>query len=149
MIRYPTRALPSLAAFAAVLACSRSRPEPPAPEAAPPPPAGTTVTTDDPARQGATTLDQLLQGRLSGVTVTSAAGGGIIVRMVGPTSFYSGQEPLFVIDGVPTDVIQGRLNFLSPRDVEYIRAYKDPIHTSLWGVRGANGVIEIKTKGSR
>jgi TonB-dependent starch-binding outer membrane protein SusC len=148
MNRYPTRVLPSLAAVFALLGCGHPHPQAPVAQAAPPLPPGSTVTTDDPARAEASTLDQLLQGRLTGVSVTAAAGGGIIVRMTGPTSFYSGQEPLFVIDGVPTDVTQGRLNFLNPRDIEYIRAYKDPTHTSLYGVRGANGVIEIKTKGS-
>jgi TonB-dependent SusC/RagA subfamily outer membrane receptor len=148
MTRYPTRILPSLAALTALLACGHSIPEVPAPKAAPPLPSGSTVTTNEPARAGATSIDQLLQGRLSGVTVTSAGSGGIIVRMTGPTSFYSDQEPLFVIDGIPTDVTQGRLSYLDPHDIEYIRAYKDPSHTSLYGVRGANGVIEIKTKGS-
>jgi iron complex outermembrane receptor protein len=148
MIWYPTRVLPSLAGLTAVLACGHSRPGAPAPQAEPPPPAGSTVTTSEPARQGAASIEQLLVGRLSGVTVTAAPGGGIIVRMNGPTSFYSGQEPLFVIDGMPVDATQGRLGFLDPHDIESIRAYKDPSHTSLYGVRGANGVIEIKTKGS-
>lgn len=148
MARYPTLALPSFVVLTTILACGHARPQAPGPEAAAPPPPGTTVTSDDLARQGASSLDQMLQGKLSGVTVTSAAGGGIVVRMVGPTSFYSGQEPLFVIDGIPTDVTQGRLNFIDPHDIEYIRAYKDPSHTSLYGVRGANGVIEVKTKGS-
>ena len=148
MARYPTLVLPSFAVLTTIIACGHAHSQAPAPDAAAPPPAGTTVTSDDPARRGAASIDQMLEGKLSGVTVTSAAGGGIIVRMVGPTSFYSGQEPLFVIDGVPTDVTQGRLNFIDPHDIEYIRAYKDPTHTSLYGVRGANGVIEVKTKGS-
>ena len=72
----------------------------------------------------------------------------MVVRMFGPTSFYSGQEPLFVIDGVPTDVAKGRLAWLDPHDVESITALKDPSSTAQYGVRGANGVIVIKTKGS-
>src|SRR4029077_762802 len=72
-----------------------------------------------------------------------------VVRMFGPTSFYSGQEPLFVIDGVPaSNVIQGRLSWLDPHDVESITALRDPASTAQYGVRGANGVIVIKTKGS-
>ncbi|HLZ45691.1 MAG TPA: TonB-dependent receptor plug domain-containing protein [Gemmatimonadales bacterium] len=148
MARYPTRVLSSLAALITVIACAHRPGQAPAPQAEAQPSPGSTVTTDDPARRGATSIDQLLAGKLTGVTVTEAGGGGIVVRMVGPTSFFSGQEPLFVIDGVPTDVTQGRLNFIDPHDIEYIRAYKDPIHTSMYGVRGANGVIEIKTKGS-
>lgn len=117
------------------------------PRPVPPPADPTTVSTDEPARQGASSLEQILAGRISGVQVTAAAGGGIIVRFAGPTSFYSGQEPLFVIDGVATEVTGGALTWLSPHDVESIRALKGA-DASIYGVRGANGVIVIKTKGS-
>ena len=89
----------------------------------------------------------MLAGRISGVTVYSTPGGGIVVRFAGPTSFMSGQDPLFVIDGVPTEVQRGSLTWLSPNDVESIRALKGA-DASIYGVRGSNGVIEIKTKGS-
>jgi TonB-dependent starch-binding outer membrane protein SusC len=131
-----------------LIACSRSQPQTePAPRAAPPPPAPNEVRTDEEARQGAQSLDGILQGRISGVTVYSVPGGGMVVRFAGPTSFYSGQEPLFVIDGVPTEVQRGTLSWLSPNDVESIRALKGADAT-IYGVRGSNGVIEIKTKGS-
>ena len=131
-----------------LLACSRSgNKSEPEPRAAPPPPAPNEVRSDEPARQGAQTLDQMLAGRIAGVTVTSAPGGGIVVRFAGPTSFYSGQDPLFVIDGVPTEVQRGTLWWLSANDVESIRALKGA-DASIYGVRGSNGVIEIKTKGS-
>jgi TonB-dependent SusC/RagA subfamily outer membrane receptor len=132
-----------------MLACSRNREsgEGPAPRAAPPPPAPNEVTADEAARAGAQSLDQMLAGRISGVTVTAAAGGGIVVRFAGPTSFYSGQEPLFVIDGIPTEVRAGTLSWLSPNDVQSIKALKGA-DASLYGIRGSNGVIEIKTKGS-
>jgi TonB-dependent SusC/RagA subfamily outer membrane receptor len=102
----------------------------------------------DVERQRATSLDQLLAGRISGVTVSPAAGGGIVVRMGGPTSFYGNQDPLFVIDGVSVDVHGGTLSWLDPHDIESIQALKDPSATALYGVRGANGVIVIKTKGA-
>ena len=132
-----------------MLACSRNREsgEGPAPRAAPPPPAPNEVTADEDARAGAQTLDQMLAGRISGVTVSAAPGGGIIVRFAGPTSFYAGQEPLFVIDGVPTEVRTGTLSWLSPNDVQSIKALKGA-DASIYGIRGSNGVIEIKTKGS-
>jgi len=132
-----------------MLACSRNREsaEGPAPRAAPPPPAPNEVRSDEDARQGAQSLDQMLAGRISGVTVYSAPGGGIVVRFAGPTSFYSGQEPLFVIDGIPMEVRTGTLSWLSANDVESIRALKGA-DASIYGVRGSNGVIEIKTKGS-
>ena len=131
-----------------LLACSRTgNQSDPEPRAAPPLPAPNEVRSDEAARQGAQSLDQMLSGRISGVTVSAAPGGGIVVCFAGPTSFYSGQDPLFVIDGVPTEVQRGTLSWLSPNDVESIRALKGSDAT-IYGVRGSNGVIEIKTKGS-
>ena len=115
---------------------------------APPPAAApNTVSTDEQARSGATSVEQILAGRISGVQVTSAPGGGLVVRFAGPTSFYSGQEPLYVIDGVPVQVQRGTLTWLNAHDVESIRALKGA-DASIYGVRGSNGVIVIKTKGS-
>ena len=111
-----------------------------------PQPANTMRTTES-ARERSTTLAQLLQGRISGVTVSPSADGGIIVRMGAPTSFMAGQAPLFIIDGVPVET-NGTLNWLSPADVESITALKDPSQTAIYGVRGSNGVILIRTKGS-
>jgi TonB-dependent SusC/RagA subfamily outer membrane receptor len=105
------------------------------------------VTVGEPSRQGVNTLDQMLAGRISGVTVTAGAGGGIVVRFAGAASFYGSPEPLFVIDGVPTEVNRGQLTWLNPHEVESIRALKGSDAT-IYGVRGANGVIVIKTKGS-
>ena len=137
-----------------ILACAHGRgasrtDETPSTRPAPPTPSPSTMTADEQARQSATSLAQLLSGRISGVIVTPAAGGGIIVRIGGPTSFYSGQDPLFVVDGVPIEAgPNGSLSWLSPHDVESITALKDPSTTAIYGVRGANGVIVIKTKGS-
>lgn len=153
MTSYP-RLLPLVPLIAGVmLACAHGRgasqseaePSPPAP---PLPASPTKVTSDEPARQGAVSLDQLLGGRIAGVIVTSAPGGGIIVRIGGPTSFVSGQEPLFVIDGVPMEVSRGTLTWLSPHDVESIKALKGA-DAAIYGVRGANGVIVIATKGAQ
>jgi TonB-dependent starch-binding outer membrane protein SusC len=131
-----------------LLACSRPTSQnEPAPRAAPAAPAANEVNSNEAARQGAQSLDQLLQGRISGVQVSSAPGGGIVVRFAGPTSFYSGQEPLFVIDGIATEVQRGTLTWLSAHDVESIRALKGA-DAAIYGVRGSNGVIVIKTKGS-
>src|SRR6267378_3253025 len=144
---YPTRVLPSLAlAVAIVFACpSQARAQAATTKPAPPQPASMKAT--EAARAHSTTLAQLLQGRLSGVTVSPARDGGIIVRMGGPTSFYSGQDPLFVVDGVPLES-GTTLSWLDPNDVETIQALKDPSQTAIYGVRGSNGVIVIRTKGS-
>jgi TonB-dependent SusC/RagA subfamily outer membrane receptor len=90
-----------------------------------------------------------LAGRISGVTVTPAPGGGIVVRIGGPRSFYSSEDPLFIVDGVPIEAgPNGTLSWLNPHDVESITVLKDPSTTAIYGVRGANGVVIIKTKGS-
>ena len=113
--------------------------------ATPPP---VSMRGDEAAREHATSLAQLLQGRLSGVTVSPAPDGGIIVRMGGPTSFYGDQSPLFVVDGIALDGNRTTLSWLNPRDIETVQALKDPSQTAIYGVRGANGVIVIKTKGA-
>ncbi len=146
---YPMRVLPSLTIAAGlVLACTHRVPnqvEGPTPPPRLPP---GTMRADEAARQNATSIEQMLAGRISGVTVSPAPGGGVIVRMTGPTSFYSGQDPLIVVDGNPVTVSGGTLTWLDPHDIEYIQALKDPSQTAIYGVRGANGVILIRTKGS-
>jgi len=146
---YPTRTLPSLAMVAGLaLGCAhkaQSDATRVSPTRAPPPPAS--MRADESARERSTSLVQLLQGRLSGVTVSPSPDGGIIVRMGGPTSIYSGQSPLFVVDGVALES-GNTLSWLDPHDVEAIQALKDPSQTAIYGLRGANGVIVIKTKGS-
>jgi len=64
-------------------------------------------------------------------------------------SFYSGSEPLIVVDGVAVNPgPNGTLSWLNAKDIESITALKDPSQTAIYGVRGANGVIVIKTKGA-
>jgi len=150
MTWYPTRALPSLAIVAGlVLACApKAGVETSQVSPIPPPPSPGSMSADEAARDGSRSLEQLLAGRLSGVTVYRAPGGGIIVRMGGPTSFYSDQSPLFVVDGVPVEGSRSTLSWLDPHEIESVQALKDPSQTAIYGVRGANGVIVIKTKGS-
>jgi len=101
----------------------------------------------DVARNQATSLDQMLAGRIAGVDVMPARGGGIIVRLQTPTSLIGNQAPLFVIDGTPVET-DGTLSWLDPQDIEFIQALKNPGETAIYGVRGAHGVILIRTKGS-
>ena len=96
---------------------------------------------------------QLLQGKVAGVNVTSASGEpgailGITVR--GPGGVRSGSTPLFVVDGFPLDNSGtgggDPLNFLNPADIETFDVLKDASATAIYGARGANGVILITTK---
>src|SRR5207249_7772980 len=82
------------------VACSHSRPESAQPSAALPPPPSATVQGVAPGDPAPRTLAQMLAGKLSGVSVTPGPSGGIIVRMMGPTSFREASEgPLFIVDG--------------------------------------------------
>ncbi len=97
----------------------------------------------------ATTSDsdpmRALQGKVAGMTVTttgSPSGTGT-VRIRGIGSFNSGQDPLYVIDGMPTTQT---LNSLNSADIESIQVLKDAASASIYGSRAANGVIIITTK---
>jgi len=100
-----------------------------------------------------TTPQQLLQGKVSGVNVTSVSGEpgvqlGITIR--GPGGVRTSNTPLFVVDGIPLDNnLTGRgdpLNFLNPQDIESMDVLKDASATAIYGSRGANGVVIITTK---
>lgn len=96
---------------------------------------------------------QLLQGKVAGVNVTSASGepGGILgITIRGPGGVRTGSTPLFVVDGLPLDNSStgggDPLNFINPQDIESIDVLKDASATAIYGSRGANGVIIITTK---
>jgi TonB-linked SusC/RagA family outer membrane protein len=99
--------------------------------------------------------DQLIAGKVAGVQITSAGGepgAGSSIRIRGGTSFNDkGNEPLYVIDGVPVDndgTQAGRnpLNFINPSDIETFTVLKDASSAAIYGSRAANGVIIITTK---
>ncbi|MDQ3683777.1 MAG: TonB-dependent receptor [Bacteroidota bacterium] len=99
---------------------------------------------------------QLLQGKVSGVNVTSASGepGAITnITVRGPGGIRTGSTPLFVVDGLPLDNSStgggDPLNFINPQDIESIDVLKDASATAIYGARGANGVIIITTKRGR
>jgi TonB-dependent starch-binding outer membrane protein SusC len=108
-------------------------------------------------------VDQMIQGRAAGVQITQASsepGGGVSIRIRGSASLTAGNEPLYVIDGLPIDnspatpgyattgnqVPRNPLNSLNPGDIESIEILKDASATAIYGSRGANGVILITTK---
>jgi len=112
-----------------------------------------------------TSPEQLLQGKIAGVQVTSASGepgATNSVRIRGISSIRAGSDPLYVIDGVPIgggDVSAGTanfglgeqsarnpLNFINPADIASMDILKDASATAIYGSRGANGVIIITTK---
>jgi TonB-dependent SusC/RagA subfamily outer membrane receptor len=101
-------------------------------------------------RNGAMTMADMLEGRFAGVEVRRVGGGGVSVRIRGPRSLVSGEEPLYIVDGIPQHAgAFGYLNDLDPRDVKSIDVLKDASATAIYGSRGANGVILITTRGPR
>lgn len=114
-----------------------------------------------------TSAEQLIQGRVAGVQITSTSGepgASSNIRIRGASSIRSGNNPLIVLDGVPldgrdvsagADVGAGRqsarnpLNFINPADIETMNILKDASATAIYGSRGANGVIIITTKKGR
>ena len=94
-------------------------------------------------------VEELLAGRVPGLRVLPTADGGFTVRVRGITSLNGQVEPLYVIDGVPVTLLPGEgLNWLDPAEILQIDVLRDPTETSIYGVRGANGVIVIRTKGT-
>ena len=99
------------------------------------------------------TLDQKMIGQVAGVQITQpsgAPGGGTSVRIRGSGSLGAGNEPLYVVDGMPYSAgLNQNLNpllLINPNDIESINVLKDASSTAIYGSRGANGVIIITTK---
>ncbi len=92
-------------------------------------------------------LAQSLGGRVAGVQVSTAEGAPgakISIRVRGGGSITQSNEPLYIIDGFPTE---DGLDNLDPSDIESIDILKDASSTAIYGARGANGVILVTTKG--
>ena len=94
-------------------------------------------------------IEQMLAGKVAGVNVSRAPDGSLAVRIRGATSGYN-EEPLYVVDGIAVQPgPSGALSGINPRDVESIKVLKGAAETAMYGSRGANGVIVIKTKRPR
>jgi TonB-dependent starch-binding outer membrane protein SusC len=121
------------------------------------------------AEQPITSVDQFIQGRVSGVQITQnsgAPGSGMNFQIRGVTSITGSSQPLYVIDGFPVESgfsTAGSTSFvtgdnarsaapanpiasLNPNDIESIEILKDASSTAIYGSRGANGVVLITTK---
>jgi TonB-linked SusC/RagA family outer membrane protein len=106
------------------------------------------VRAADLENQPITRVEQALQGRTSGLTISSNSGqpgSSSTVRLRGFTSFGNGKnEPLWVIDGVVID--NGGIGYLNQDDIESIEVLKDGASAAIYGTRAAAGVILITTK---
>lgn len=88
---------------------------------------------------------EALQGNVPGVQISTATGrlgDGFNITIRGKNSLSDDAQPLYVVDGVPTDGI----DFLNPQDIERIDILKDASSTAIYGSRGSNGVVIVTTK---
>jgi len=94
---------------------------------------------------------QAIQGKAAGVDVTSNERPGEIgsIRIRGNRSSIAGNNPLYVVDGIPLDVRSGGIESVNPNDIETIDILKDASATAVYGSRGANGVVLVTTKRGR
>lgn len=114
----------------------------------------TSVSAKDFQKGNIASSEQLLQGKVAGLQITTgggSAGGGSKIRIRGGASLNASNDPLLVIDGVPVEGngIAGTGNLLStinPNDIESMSVLKDAAATALYGSRASNGVIIITTK---
>lgn len=122
-----------------------------------------TLETKEIQEVGASSIDQALSGRLSGVdvgTTTGDPGAGMSIRIRGTASINGSANPLIVVDGMPYETqIPSDFNFgtadeqgyaqllnIAPTDIKDITVLKDAASTAVWGSRAANGVLIINTK---
>jgi len=105
----------------------------------------TSVSSKDYDVQPLTRVDQALQGRAAGVTVTQtsgAPGAGMKIRIRGANSISGNNAPLYVVDGL----VVGDINSINVNDIASMEVLKDASATAIYGSRGANGVVLITTK---
>lgn len=123
------------------------------------------VRSEELEQSQSTDAMQALQGRMSGVNISSESGepgSGMNIQIRGANSIVGNSSPLFVIDGVQMDLnndevastnsSQGTMNplsMLNPSDIESIEVLKDASATAIFGSRGANGVVLVTTKGGK
>lgn len=114
----------------------------------------TSVSAKDFQKGVVNSSEQLLQGKVAGLEVTTgggSAGGGSRIRIRGGSSLNASNDPLIVIDGIPVEGngIAGSgnlLNSINPNDIESMSVLKDASATALYGSRASNGVLIITTK---
>ena len=117
----------------------------------------TAIKPDEKNHGMITTAQDMIQGKIAGVNVTSGSGepgGGAQIRIRGGASLNASNDPLIVIDGMQMDNnatkgVNNPLALVNPNDIESFTVLKDASATAIYGSRGSNGVIIITTKKGR
>jgi TonB-linked SusC/RagA family outer membrane protein len=106
-----------------------------------------TISGAEVSQKPITNFTQLLQGKATGLQVTSQSGRPgqpATLRVRGAGSINASSDPLIVLDGVP--IPQAAFNMINPNDIDNFTVLKDAASSSIYGARGANGVVVITTK---
>ena len=113
------------------------------------PSVGTVLTAEDIQRSPGQSLEQLLLAHVPGLTLSAAPDGHAVLHLRGTTTFLGDEEPLIVVNGIALGPnASGNLNAINPEDIAFVQVLRDAASTAAYGVRGANGVILIRTKES-
>ena len=105
------------------------------------------MTSEEIERAPGRSIGQLIMERFPGVTVTETPDGGLGFHIRGVGSFMGSNQPLCLVDDVPVDLSRGsNVRAINPHDIASIEVVQDAAGTAMYGVRGANGVIVIRTK---
>jgi len=106
------------------------------------------ATVDESSDRQTGRPEEIFAGRFPSVRLFRDPSGGLVVSIRGSALWSANNQPLYVVDGLPVQVTPGRgLDWLVPEQIARIVVLKDPTETSMYGGRGANGVILITTKG--
>lgn len=111
-------------------------------------------------KPSAVSIDNILQGTVAGLMSSASSGqpGASTITLIrGISSLTSGNDPLYIVDGVPVQsgdisgalTTQNALSLINPADIEDVQVLKDGVATAIYGSRGANGVIVITTKSGK
>jgi TonB-dependent SusC/RagA subfamily outer membrane receptor len=136
----------ALLALCALAGCTHSRPHTlsaPSPRAANP----SALRAEDIERSPGSSIEELLAARVPGLTLVRAMDGRTVIHIRGVASTADDGEPLFVVNGVALGS-SSSLGAISRYDIASVEVLKDPASLAMWGIRGSNGVIVIRTKGS-
>lgn len=143
-MRFASRTLTSVVVATFALACSHQKRSTGQPS---PAVSHDGVTSDDITRAPSQSVEQQLMAKVPGVIVTRTATGEVAILIRGGSSAYGNNEPLYIVDGMAVQPSSnGGLAGLNPSDIESIKVIKDAAATAMYGSRGANGVIVIRTK---
>jgi TonB-dependent SusC/RagA subfamily outer membrane receptor len=146
MFASSARFVVAIALLAQLTACASARSAASSSEPAPVLKANV-ISADVIASAGAVPLEELIADRVPGVTLGRGVDGRALLRIRGTTSWWSNNQPLYVVDGFPLmSAISGPPMFFNSADILRLEVLKDAASTAIYGSHGAAGVILIETK---